>query len=261
MIIEEFMIAANEAVAEHMTALGVPSLYRIHEEPDPMKIEDILRVIKPVSGIKNIQRPKDFSDLLLSMKGRPEEEIISYMVLRSLKQARYSAVNVGHFGLASECYTHFTSPIRRYPDLVVHRILREVLHKKQLSDERVQELQGLLPDIAFTSSRTERLSDEAEKEVINAMRVWFMKDKAGEEFEGRVVNVTPYGLKIRLKDFYVEGFLHVSYMTDDFYEYDERSMSFFGKNTKRSFTIGKELNVRIDRVDIEERAIIFGIII
>lgn len=253
------MIAANEAVAEHMTALGVPSLYRIHEEPDPMKIEDIMRVIKPVSGIKNIQRPKDFSDLLLSIKGRPEEEIISYMVLRSLKQARYSAVNVGHFGLASECYTHFTSPIRRYPDLVVHRILREVLHRKYLSDERVQELQGLLPDIAFTSSRTERLSDEAEKEVINAMRVWFMKDKAGEEFEGRVVNVTPYGLKIRLKDFYVEGFLHVSYMTDDFYEYDERNMSFLGKNTKRSFTIGKELNVRLDRVDMEERAIILGI--
>ncbi|MFA4829045.1 MAG: ribonuclease R [Thermodesulfovibrionales bacterium] len=258
-IIEEFMIAANEAVAEHLAGLEVPSLYRIHEEPDPMKLEDIMRVIRPVSRIKKLQRPKDFSLLLQDIKGKPEEEIVNYMVLRSLKRARYFSVNVGHFGLASECYTHFTSPIRRYPDLVVHRILREVLQKTRLSDKRKQELEKLLPDIAFNSSRTERLSDEAEKEVINAMRVWFMKDKVGEEFEGRVVNITPYGLKIRLKDFYVDGFVHVSYLTDDFYEFNERAFSLSGKNTKRSFTIGKELKVRIDKVDMEERTVIFGI--
>jgi len=258
-IIEEFMIAANEAVAEHLAGLEVPSLYRIHEEPDPMKLEDIMRVIRPMSKIKKLQRPKDFSLLLQNIKGKPEEEIVNYMVLRSLKRARYFSVNVGHFGLASECYTHFTSPIRRYPDLVVHRILREVLQKTRLSDKRKQELEKLLPDIAFNSSRTERLSDEAEKEVINAMRVWFMKDKVGEEFEGRVVNITPYGLKIRLKDFYVDGFVHVSYLTDDFYEFNERAFSLSGKNTKRSFTIGKELKVRIDKVDMEERTVIFGI--
>ncbi len=257
MVIEEFMIAANEAVAEHFTGLGVPSLYRIHEEPDPMKLEDIMRVVKPLIKVKNV-KPKDFSGLLKNIKGRPEEEIINYMVLRSLKQARYSPVNVGHFGLASECYTHFTSPIRRYPDLAVHRILREVLHKKHLPDKRIREFEKLLPDIAFSSSRMERLADEAEKEVIDAMRVWFMRDKVGEEFEGKVVNVTPYGLKIRLKDFYVEGFLHVSYMTDDFYVFNERTMTLHGKNTKRSFTVGKELNVRVDKVDMEERAIIFG---
>lgn len=259
MLIEEFMIAANEAVAEHLSRLEVPSLYRIHEEPDPMKLEDIMRVIRPMSRIKKLQRAKDFSLLLQDIKGKPEEDIVNYMVLRSLKQARYFSVNVGHFGLASECYTHFTSPIRRYPDLVVHRILREVLQKTRLSDKRKQELEKLLPDIAFNSSRTERLSDEAEKEVINAMRVWFMKDKVGEEFEGRVVNITPYGLKIRLKDFYVDGFVHVSYLTDDFYEFNERAFSLSGKNTKRSFTIGKELKVRIDKVDMEERTVIFGI--
>jgi len=265
-IIEEFMIAANEAVAEYLAEMEIPSLYRIHEEPDPMKLEDIMRVIKPITKnnrrfaeAKKIQGPKDFSELLRNIKGRPEEEIINYMVLRSLKQARYSPVNVGHFGLASECYTHFTSPIRRYPDLVVHRILREVLHKMHISDKRKQELERLLPDIAFGSSRMERLADEAEKEVIDAMRVWFMKDKIGEEFEGKIVNVTPHGLKIRLKDFYVEGFLHVSYMIDDFYEYNERAMSLYGKNTKRSFTIGKELDVRIDKVDMEDRAVILGI--
>lgn len=257
-IIEEFMIAANEAVAEYLAKIGVPSLYRIHEEPDPTKIDEIMRYIKPVTRTKKIQRPKDFSELLKNIKGKPEEEIINYMVLRSLKQARYSPSNVGHFGLASECYTHFTSPIRRYPDLVVHRILREVLHKARLSDKRLKELETTLSDIAFNSSRMERVADTVENEVINAMRVWFMKDKVGDEFTGKVVNVKPFGLKIRLKDFYVEGFLHISYMTDDFYEYDERTITLRGKNTKRSFTIGKEINVKVDRVDMEERAVFFG---
>jgi ribonuclease R len=303
MIIEEFMIAANEAVAEHLEGAGIPLLYRVHEEPDPMKLEDILKIIKSIprlrhsgtgpglrppdreppittlggklrgqasgtSGIKkenkaNFQTKKfsakDFSELLKQIQGEPEEEIINHMILRSLKQARYSAVNVGHFGLASESYTHFTSPIRRYPDLVVHRILREVLSKKHLSDKRIKELQSILPDIASHSSRMERLSNDAERAVLDAMRVWFMKDKVGEEFEGKVVSAAPYGTKIRLKDYYVEGFLHVSYMTDDFYQYDEKNLSLYGIHRKKRFTIGKELKVRIDRVDIEEREIALGL--
>ena len=260
-IIEEFMVAANEAVAEYLAEVETPTLYRIHEEPDTQKMEGILRYIKPLrSAVRGARyEPKNFSALLREVKGRPEEEMVNYMVLRSLKQARYSPLNAGHFGLASGHYTHFTSPIRRYPDLVVHRILREVLHKKHISERRKQEMEALLPDIAFNSSRMERLSGEAENEVLNAMRVWFMKDKVGDEFEGKVVNVTPYGLKVRLNDFYVEGFLHVSYMTDDFYEFNERTMTLFGKNRKRSFTIGKELNVRVDRVDMEERSVIFGV--
>ncbi len=260
-IIEEFMVAANEAVAEYLAELETPTLYRIHEEPDIQKMEGILRYIKPLRSTVHGARyePKNFSALLREVKGRPEEEMVNYMVLRSLKQARYSPLNAGHFGLASGHYTHFTSPIRRYPDLIVHRILREVLHKKRISERRKQELETMLPDIAFNSSRMERLSGEAENAVLNAMRVWFMKDKVGDEFEGKVVNVTPYGLKIRLKDFYVEGFLHVSYMTDDFYEFNERTMTLHGKNKKRSFTIGKELKVRVDRVDMEERAVIFGV--
>lgn len=259
-IIEEFMIAANEAVARHLLKIRVPSLYRIHEEPDSTKIDEIIRYLGSVIKTKkNIQRPKDFSELLRNIKGKPEEEIINYIVLRSLKQARYSTQNVGHFGLASECYTHFTSPIRRYPDLVVHRILREVLQKSRLSDKRIRELETTLSDIAFSSSRMERVADTAENVVIDAMRAWFMKDKVGDEFEGKVVNVKPYGLKIRLKDFYVEGFLHISYMTDDFYEYDERAFTLRGKNTKRSFTIGKEINVKVDRIDMEERAVFFSV--
>jgi ribonuclease R len=260
MIIEEFMIAANEAVAEHLEALGIPILYRIHEEPDPLKLEDIGRVIKSVSPLKHHLRTRDFPDILRRVKGMPEEEIIHYMVLRSLKQARYSPANVGHFGLASKCYTHFTSPIRRYPDLIVHRILREVVQKKHLSDKRIQELQQLLPDMAYHSSRMERHADQAENEVIDAMRAWFMKDRVGEEFDAKIVSLTSYGLKVRLKDVYVEGFIHVSYLTDDFYQFDERQMKLIGRNTRRSFSIGKELRVRINRVDMEEREIILDIV-
>lgn len=261
MIIEEFMIAANEAVAEYLEGLNIPSLYRIHEEPDPVKLEGIMKIISSLRILKKTKTivPKDFPDLLKQIQGKPEEEIINHMILRSLKQAKYSPVNVGHFGLASESYTHFTSPIRRYPDLVVHRILREVLTKKHLNDKRLKEFESILPDIAFHSSRMERQADEAERAVLDAMRVWFMKDKVGEEFEGKVVSVTPYGLKIRLKDYYVEGFLHVSYMTDDFYQYDEKSLSLYGIHRKKRFTIGRELKVRIDRVDIEEREIVLGI--
>ncbi|MBE0427302.1 MAG: ribonuclease R [Nitrospirae bacterium] len=258
-VIEEFMIAANEAVAEYLDALGAPLIYRVHEEPDPMKFEYVERVIKSLYGTKLPLKPKDYSELLKKIKFTPEEEIINYLILRSLKQARYSNINVGHFGLASKCYTHFTSPIRRYPDLIVHRILREVLNKKHISDRRIRELNKILPDIAFHSSRMERLADEAEKEVVNAMRVWFMKDKVGEQYNAKVVNVTPYGLKVRLKDYFIEGFLHVSYMTDDFYQYNERSLSLAGRHTKRMFKIGNELRVRIDRVDMEEREIILDI--
>ncbi len=260
MIIEEFMIAANEAVAEHLEKFGVPSLYRIHEEPDPMKLEDILKVVKHFGRLgKKTFKPKDFSALLRSIKDTAEEEVINYIVLRSLKQARYSSDNVGHFGLASGSYTHFTSPIRRYPDLVVHRILREVITKKHLSDKRMQELETLLPDIAFSSSRLERLADEAEREVMDAMRVWFMKDRVGDEFDARVTGVTPYGLKVRLKEFYIDGFLHVSYLTDDFYQYDDKTMRLCGRHTRRSFRIGQDLRLRVDRIDMEEREIIFGI--
>lgn len=260
MLIEEFMIAANEAVAENLESRGIPAIYRIHEEPDPMRFGEILKAIRFIGRIRKQFKPRDFPGILNSMKGRPEEEIINYLVLRSLKQARYSNINAGHFGLASKCYAHFTSPIRRYPDLVVHRILRETLTQKSLPEKRLKELDSLLPDIAFHSSHMERIADKAEREVIDAMRAWFMKDRVGDEFDARVVNVTPYGLKVRLKDFYVEGFLHVSCLTDDFYQFDEQRMSLVGRHTRRSFGIGRELRVRIDKIDMEEREILLDIV-
>ena len=260
MMIEEFMIAANEAVAEYLTELGVPLLYRIHEEPDPVKLEDTIKFLRTFIRIKPRLKPKDFSSLLRGIRSIPEEETVHSLILRSLKQARYSHMNVGHFGLASPCYTHFTSPIRRYPDLVVHRILRTCLQKGHPSNKRIQRLNEILPEIAFHASRTERIAEKAETTVINAMRAWFMKDKIGEQFDAKVINVSPYGIKIRLKEYFVEGFIHVSYLTDDFYHYSERTFSLRGRHTRRSFSIGKEVIVRLDRVDMNERELIFDIV-
>jgi ribonuclease R len=261
MIIEEFMIAANETVAEYLESHDAPGLYRIHEEPEASKMDEIVRIMNALEIEKRRKtlKVRELPDLIRQIHDLPQQEILNLIILRSMKQARYSVLNIGHFGLASACYTHFTSPIRRYPDLVVHRIVREILSKKYLSTKRIQELEHMLPDIAYHSSSMERQSDEAERTVLAAMRAWFMKDKAGEEFDGMVISVTPYGLKIRLKDYYVEGFLHVSYMTDDFYRYDERKLSLYGLHSKKKFSIGKELKVRIDRVDLEEREIVFGI--
>jgi ribonuclease R len=261
MIIEEFMIAANETVAEYLESHEVPGLYRIHEEPEAVKIQEMMKVINALDIMKRRRaiKARNLSDLIRQVRDLPQGEFINLIILRSMKQARYSVLNVGHFGLASKCYTHFTSPIRRYPDLVIHRIIREVLSRRHPDSKRIQELEEILPDIAFHSSRMERQSDDAERAVLNAMRVWFMKDKTGEELEGTVVSVTPHGLKILLKDYYVEGFLHISYMTDDFYRYNEKNMSLYGTHGKKRFSLGRELTVRIDRVDLEEREIILGI--
>ncbi len=263
MIIEEFMIAANEAVAEYVERLDVPFLYRVHEEPDPLKLENIVKMMNTLGIIRSNKglKPRDFPALLRQISGKPEEEILNHMILRSLKQARYSPVNAGHFGLASGSYTHFTSPIRRYPDLVVHRILRAVLQKNQLSDRQTKELGSLLPDVAFTSSKTERQADEAERVVLKAMRVWLMRDKVGDEFEGTIISVMPHGLRVRLKDYYVEGLLHISFMTDDFYRYDEKEMSLYGVHKKTKLGLGKSLTVRIDKIDMQEREILFGLVL
>ena len=259
LIIEEFMIAANEAVAEHLQGRGVPALYRIHEEPDPDRVEEVIRFAAHFTRTGKRPGAEAYPRILQDVQGRPEEESVTYMVLRSLKQARYSSDNAGHFGLASKCYTHFTSPIRRYPDLVVHRILRESLGKKRLPDKRVQELSKLLPEIAIQSSRRERVADDSERQVTDALRVWFMKDKVGEEFVARVIGVTPYGIKVRLDEYYVDGTIHVSYMTDDYYRFDEHTLTLRGRHTGKGFKIGQKLDVRLDRVNLEDREIVFGL--
>lgn len=258
-IIEEFMILANEAVAEFLYSKNIPALYRVHEEPEANKIQYLTKIIRNLGVLKGDLKPSGFYEFIELIKGTPQEEIVNYLILRSLKQARYSPENVGHFGLASRCYTHFTSPIRRYPDLVVHRILKEYLLKGKLSNEKTEELKEILPDIAIHSSRMERRADEVERDAIQIMRVWFMKDKIGEEFLGRVTMVTPEGLRVRLEEYYIEGFLPVSHMSDDFYQYDENRYCLTGVKRKKKFTIGTSLNVRVSRVSLSEREIVFDI--
>jgi ribonuclease R len=260
MIIEDFMIAANEAVATHLEEAEMPSLYRVHEKPDPFKLEEL----KPVLNAFGINVRKSgvgaFHSILKKInKGTNEASLLHILLLRSLKQAKYSPENLGHFGLASQCYTHFTSPIRRYPDLIVHRVLKDSLSGRKFSDRKRKHLEGVLPDIAAHSSKTERTADEAEREILSAMRAWFMKDKVGDEYKGVVSNITSHGLKIQLKDFFVEGYLHVSSMADDYYRFDDKNYRLIGRRKKRTFTIGQQVNVRIDRVDVEEREIVLGL--
>lgn len=259
-IIEEFMIAANEAVAEFLFNNKIPTLYRVHEEPEQNKIHYLTRIIKNLGITKEDIKPKQFSEFLELIKDTDYEEIVNYLVLRSLKQARYSTENVGHFGLASECYTHFTSPIRRYPDLVVHRILKEFITKGKLSKNRLKTLEKILPEIAIQSSRMERRADSVERDSIQIMRVWFMKDKVGEELDGKVVMVNPEGLRIRLEEYFIEGFLPLSHMTDDFYQFDEKRYCLTGIKRKRKFTIGTPVRVRVSKIDIYEREILFDLL-
>lgn len=259
MIVESFMIAANEAVATFLEQSRMPSLYRVHEKPDTDKLDDMKRIFRALGLTLRNTGPKSFHRVFRDARGTPGETLVNMLLLRSLKQAKYATENIGHFGLASGAYTHFTSPIRRYPDLVVHRILRETLRGKKLPPGKTQFLLNNLPDIAFHSSRTERVADEAEREVVDAMRVWYMKDRIGEEFEGFVKDINSRGIKVQLREVFVEGFLRVSSLTDDYYRFDEKHYRLVGRHTRRAFTIGKTVNVRIDRVDIEERSISLGI--
>lgn len=259
MMIEEFMIIANEAVATRLESLKVPSLYRVHDKPDASKIEELKPIFSSFGLNVKMSGVRVFHSILKQVKGTVEESLLNILLLRSLKQAKYATENIGHFGLASKSYTHFTSPIRRYPDLVVHRILKDTLGKESLSDKMRTYLEKNLPEIALQSSRTERTAEEAEREIVSAMKAWFMKDKVGDEFAGLVMNITSYGLKIQLKEIFIEGFLHVSSMTDDYYRFDEQHYRLVGRRKKKSFVVGQEVTVRIERVNIEDREIQLGL--
>jgi ribonuclease R len=260
-LIEEFMIAANEAVAKWLSSLDIPILYRIHEKPNNDKLENIAKILKCIADIK-IKKltPEGIAGVIAKVSHNPLRDVIIYIILRSMKQAQYSPYNVGHFGLASEYYCHFTSPIRRYPDLVVHRILRDALSAGGINDKVKRQLSKTLPMIAFKSSKMERIAERAEREAIAALRAWFMLDKVGEEFQGTIIGINANGIRVRLRDFYIEGFLHVSDMTDDFYVFHDECLSLTGRNKRRKFSVGGNITVRVDRVDTVGREIIFGIV-
>ena len=261
-IIEEFMLLANETVATHLVAEGVPALHRVHEPPDAKKVEDFETFITTLgySLAAKGQRvtPKDFQKLIGRMRGTPEERPISALMLRTMQKAKYDAVSLGHFGLAAEHYTHFTSPIRRYPDLVVHRMLRESRHTA-MSSARRDELIDELPEVARHTSDMERRADDAERELLQWKKVRFMADKVGDEFDGYVTGVAPFGLFIELVDHYVEGLVHISSMADDYYRFIEQLHVLKGENTKKTYRLGDQVRVQVVRIDLERRQIDLGL--
>lgn len=263
MIIEEFMLAANETVAQHFRWLNVPFLYRIHEDPDSEKLMHFIAFVANfgyvVRGRGNRVHPRALQSLLEEIRGTREETVISTVLLRSMKQAKYSHESLGHFGLASEFYTHFTSPIRRYPDLVIHRIIREVLVEGGLSEERRAELAERMEDIARQSSERERIAVEAERETDNLKKAEFMLDKIGEEFEGIISNITSFGMFVQLPNT-VEGLIRLSDLTDDYYHYHEMQHALIGERTSRIYRIGDEVKVRVARVNMDERTVDFEMV-
>jgi ribonuclease R len=192
------------------------------------------------------------------MRGTPEERPISALMLRTMQKAKYDAVSLGHFGLAAEHYTHFTSPIRRYPDLVVHRMLRESRHTT-MSSARRDELIDELPEVARHTSDMERRADDAERELLQWKKVRFMADKVGDEFDGYVTGVAPFGLFIELVDHYVEGLVHISSMADDYYRFIEQLHVLKGENTKKTYRLGDQVRVQVVRIDLERRQIDLGL--
>jgi ribonuclease R len=253
-IIEEFMLAANEAVAGLLFGRKTPTLYRVHEPPDPQRLEVLdealsglgYRLPRPLEAVG----PQHFQDLLDLASGKPEERFVTQMVLRAMMQARYDPSNLGHFGLAAKRYLHFTSPIRRYPDLVVHRILRAVRQGKLPGGGPEEErCRQALPEVAARSSRTERLAEEAERELEQWKKLGFMAEKLGEEYHGFVSGVTRFGLFVQLEEYFVEGLIHISSLRDDHYELDERRHLLRGQASGRAFRLGDRLEVRVARVD------------
>ena len=261
-LIEEFMLLANETVAQHLEDAGVPMLYRIHEEPDPLKVAEFEEFISSLgyslAAPAGALRPRHFQSLGERIRGKPEEKPIAFLMLRTMQKARYDAANLGHFGLAATSYTHFTSPIRRYPDLVVHRILREA--RRGMSEERRAEQAEDMDEIARHTSERERRASEAERELAQWKKVRFMADKVGDVFEGFVTGVTAFGLFIELVEHFVEGMVHVSTMADDYYRFVERQHVLRGENTHKVYRLGDKVTVQIVRVDMEQRQIALGLV-
>jgi ribonuclease R len=283
-LIEEFMLAANEAVAEHLEAVGVPSLYRIHEPPDGKRVMDFEEIAAhfgyslgvgaiPVKKFARLEKQRDgrkvrkeivlprevnissrhYQRLIASIAGKPEERILSYLMLRSLKQARYSNRNEGHFALAAQAYTHFTSPIRRYPDLIVHRTLAHYIdtHSPYLEEEQLRELGD---DTSFT----ERRAADAERELIEWKKVRFMENRVGDEFDALIISTTKFGFFVELTELFVEGLVPIETLGGDHFRYHEAGRKVIGERTRRAYSIGDRVRVRLDRADPVERKLQFA---
>jgi ribonuclease R len=245
-IIEEFMILANEVVARHMEIREIPSIYRVHEDPDPGKVADFAELVAGFGLRFHPKRatPAEFQKFISSIAGRPEERMLSYLMLRSFKQAIYSADNIGHFGLASDAYTHFTSPIRRYPDLVVHRILKSAIARRKSSIQP-----GQLEAIASESSERERTADQAERELIDWKKMILMERHLGDVFEAIIIAVWKDGFTVELIDQFIEGFVSANDLPESHYRFDPAERTLVSRNAKKRYRIGDRLPVQVARID------------
>ena len=260
-IIEEFMLVCNETVAESMYWANLPFVYRIHENPDEEKLQKFKEfvfnlgyVIKWTGDIK----PRNLQDILEKVKGKKEETVVSTLLLRSMMKAKYSPESTGHFGLAAQYYCHFTSPIRRYPDLQIHRIIKEHLNGK-IDEERKNMLKDLVDISAKQSSETERTAQEAEREVDDLKKAEYMLDRINEEFEGVISSVTSFGIFVELPNT-IEGLVHITALDDDYYVYDEKHICLIGERTKKVYRLGDSVKVKCSKVDIPNREIFFEMI-
>lgn len=261
-IIEQFMIICNETVAEHMYWLNAPFVYRVHEEPSLEKIESFNKFIHNfgyhIKGITEEIHPKSLQDLLQKIEGTKEEHIISTIMLRSLKQARYSPENLGHFGLAAQYYCHFTSPIRRYPDLQIHRIIKDMLHNR-LDKKRISKLKNIVANASDRSSERERLAVEAERETNDLKMAEYMSKRIGEEFDGIISGVISFGIFVELENT-IEGLVRISTLVDDYYIFDEENYLFRGERTNKTFRIGDEVRVKLTSVNVSQKEIDFVLV-
>ncbi|MCY7887353.1 ribonuclease R [Bacillus spizizenii] len=262
-LIEEFMLVANETVAEHFHWMNVPFIYRIHEEPNAEKLQKFLEFVTTfgyvVKGTAGDIHPRALQSILDAVRDRPEETVISTVMLRSMKQAKYDPQSLGHFGLSTEFYTHFTSPIRRYPDLIVHRLIRTYLINGKVDEATQEKWAERLPDIAEHTSTMERRAVDAERETDDLKKAEYMLDKIGEEFDGMISSVTNFGMFVELPNT-IEGLVHVSFMTDDYYRFDEQHFAMIGERTGNVFRIGDEITVKVVDVNKDERNIDFEIV-
>lgn len=263
-MIEEFMLAANEVVAEHLQLANHPSLYRVHMQPDPQKIEDLKKILVDLGhrlrADPEALRPGELQRVLKQVEGSPEERFITELVLRSMKRALYSEEGLGHFALSLQFYTHFTSPIRRYPDLVVHRMLGQLIESGALYGDRLDQVTARLPAIASQSSDREKRAEEAEREVIEWKKVIFMRDRVGERFTGRITGVMAFGLFVELDEVFVQGLIPISTIGGDFWSFVDREHRLQGESSKREFRLGDHVVVEVFDVNEERRQIGFRLV-